>query len=219
MKKAQESNRFENEIVPLEIRKTDKKGNVSTATACVDLHPKPQTTLEVLKTLPPAFEKDGIVTAGSSSGSNSGAAAIVIMAEEEALRRELKPIAYLNAFAFGGVDPRLMGTGPVPAIHKLLNKANLSLDDIDVLEINEAFAAQVLSCMKIFGHYIGTPLYDRLNPNGGAVAIGHPEGCTGVRLTMTVAEELRRTGKKYGIASACIGGGQGAAILIENAQV
>jgi acetyl-CoA C-acetyltransferase len=219
MKKAQESGRFDSEIVPIEYPQTDKRGKVTKIKCDKDLHPKPNTTVEVLSTLPPAFEKDGIVTAGSSSGSNDGAAAIVIMTEEEAKKRDLKPIAYLNAFAFGGVDPTLMGTGPVPALQKLLKKTGLTFDDIGVLEINEAFSAQVLSCLKILGHYMDSPLYQRLNPNGGAVSIGHPEGCTGVRLTMTVAEELRRTGKKYGVASACIGGGQGAAILLENAQI
>jgi acetyl-CoA C-acetyltransferase len=219
MKKAQESNRFENEIVPFEVRQTDKKGNVTTTIYDKDLHPKPYTTLEGLAKLRPAFEKDGVVTAGNASGNNSGAGAMVIMTEEEAKKRGLTPIAYLNNCAFGCVDPTLMGTGPVPAIRKLLQKTGLGFDDIDVLEINEAFAAQVLSCMKLLGHYMGSPLYERLNPNGGAVAIGHPTGCTGVRVTMTVAEELRRTGKRYGIASACIGGGQGAAILVENAQI
>jgi acetyl-CoA C-acetyltransferase len=219
MKKAQAGGRFANEIVPVEYPQTDRKRKVTMVKCDTDLHPKPNTTVEVLSTLPPAFEKDGVVTAGSSSGSNDGAAALVIMTEEEAKKRDLKPIAYLNAFAFGGVDPTLMGTGPVPAIQKLLKKTDLTLDAIDVLEINEAFSAQVLSCLKLFGQYMDSPLYQRLNPNGGAVSIGHPEGCTGARLTMTVAEELRLTGKKYGIASACIGGGQGAAILLENAQV
>ncbi|MDR1205531.1 MAG: thiolase family protein [Peptococcaceae bacterium] len=218
-KKAQAGGRFANEIVPIEYPQTDKKGKVNRVKCDADLHPKPNTTVEVLATLPPAFLKDGIVTAGSSSGSNDGAAAIVVMTEEEAQKRGLKPIAYLNAFAFGGVDPTLMGTGPVPALQKLLKKTNLTFDDIDVLEINEAFSAQVLSCLKLLGYSMDSPIYRRLNPNGGAVSIGHPEGCTGVRLTMTVAEELRLTGKKYGIASACIGGGQGAAILLENAQI
>ena len=219
MKKAQESGRFDNEIVPLEAPVTDKKGKTEMLTFDKDLHPKPYTELDVIAKLPPAFEKDGVITAANASGNTDGAAAIVIMTEEECQKRGLTPIAYLNAFAYGGVDPTLMGTGPVPALQKLLKKTNLTFDDIDVLEINEAFATQVLTCLKMLDQYMDKPLYQRLNPNGGAVAIGHPTGMTGVRITMTVAEELRRTGKKYGIASACIGGGMGAAILLENAQI
>lgn len=142
-----------------------------------------------------------------------------MMTEGECKKRDLKPIAYLNAFAFAGVDPTLMGTGPVAAIRKLFQNTGLGFDDIDVLEINEAFATQVVTCLKLLEIPMGSPVYQRLNPNGGAISIGHPTGCTGVRITMTVAEELRRTGKKYGLASACIGGGQGAAILLENAQI
>ena len=219
MKKAQETNRFENEIIPITVPQNDAKGKTQYVTYDRDLHPKPNTTLEVLSNLRTAFESDGVITAGSASGSVDGSAAIVIMTESEAKARGLAPIAYLNAFAFGGVDPTLMGTGPVPALQKLLKKTNMSFDDIDVIEINEAFAAQVVSVMKILGYDFDSAFYKMLNPNGGAVAIGHPEGCTGVRLTMTVAEELRRTGKRFGIASACIGGGQGAAILIENAMI
>ena len=223
--KAQESGRFEAEIVPIEVRTTDKKGKVSTVAYDKDLHLKPQSSLEVMRTLPAVFDKDGVVTAGSASGSVDGAAAIVLMTEDEAKKRELPPIAYLNAYAYAGVDPTIMGIGPAPAILKLLKKTGLRLDEIDVVEINEAFAAQVLACLKILdqelgpGHYIGSKFYEKLNPNGGAVAIGHPEGCTGVRLTLTVAEELRRTGKRYGICSACIGGGMGVAILLENARM
>lgn len=219
MKKAQETGRFDNEIVPFEVRQTDKKGRTTTVVYDKDLHPKPWTTMEGLAGLKPAFEKDGIITAGNASGNNDGAAALVVMTEEEARKRDLTPIAYLRAYAFAGVDPTIMGTGPVPALRKLLKKTGLTFDEIDVLEINEAFAAQVVTCLKMLDISMDSPIYQRLNPNGGAVSIGHPTGCTGVRITMTVAEELRRTGKKYGIASACIGGGQGAAILLENAQV
>ena len=224
-KKAQDSGRFDAEIIPIEVKIADKKGRISTLTYDKDLHLKPNSTLEVMRTLPAVFDEHGIVTAGSASGSVDGAAAIVLMTEDEATRRELQPIAYLNAFAYAGVDPTIMGVGPAPAIMKLLKKTGLTIDQIDVVEINEAFAAQVLACMKILSSelgtdcYIGSPFYKKLNINGGAVAIGHPEGCTGVRLTMTVAEELRRTGKRYGICSACIGGGMGVAILLENAQL
>ncbi|MCL2120805.1 MAG: thiolase family protein [Clostridiales bacterium] len=219
MKKAQETGRFDNEIVPLTAPKTGRRGVVEMITYDKDLHPKPYTELEVISKLPTAFEKDGVITAANASGSVDGAAALVMMTEEEAKKRDLTPVAYLNAFAFGGVDPTLMGTGPVPAILKLMKKTGLSFDDIDVLEINEAFATQVLTCMKMLGQYMDSALYKRLNPNGGSVAIGHPNGCTGVRLTMSCAEELKRTGKKLGVVSACIGGGMGVAILLENAQL
>ena len=218
MKKAQESGRFDNEIVPLEAPQTDRRGNVTKTVYDKDLHPKPFTELDVIAKLRPAFDEDGVITAANASGNTDGAAAIVIMTEEECAKRGLAPIAYLNAFAYAGVDPTLMGTGPVPALHKLMKKTGLTFDDVDVLEINEAFAPQVLSCMRMLDHYIDSPLYQRLNPNGGAIAMGHPTGCTGVRITMTVAEELRLSGKRYGVASACIGGGMGVAILLENAK-
>jgi acetyl-CoA C-acetyltransferase len=219
VKKAQETGRFDAEIVPIEVPVTDRRGTVSKVTYDKDLHPKPNTTVEVLATLRPAFEQDGVITAGNASGNTDGAAAVVIMTEDECRQRGLAPIAYLNAFAYGGVDPTVMGTGPVPAIQKLMKKTGITFDDIDVLEINEAFAPQVLSCLRMLDQYMDKPLYQRLNPNGGAIAVGHPTGCTGVRLTMTCAEQLRVTGKKYGVVSACIGGGMGAAILLENAPV
>jgi acetyl-CoA acetyltransferase family protein len=218
MKKAQAENRFEDEIIPFDYTVTGKKG-VEIVHCDTDLHPKPMTTLEGLAGLIPAFIKGGVVSAGNASGSVDGAAAMVIMPEEEAVRRGLKPLAYLVDFAFATVDPTVMGIGPTTAIPKLFKKTGLNFDDIDVFEINEAFAAQVVCCMKIFGFDFKSDFYRKLNPNGGAVAIGHPEGCTGVRLTLTVMEELRRTGKRYGVASACIGGGQGAAILLENAAL
>ena len=219
-KRAQDEGRLAVEIVPIEVPQTDKKGKVTMVTHDKDLHLKPYTQLDVLATLPPVYKRDGgVVTAGNASGSVDGAASVVLMTESEAKKRELPAIAYLNDFAFVGVDPSLMGTGPAPAILKLLKKTGLSLDDIDYVEINEAFAAQVLACMKILGQYLDSSFYKKLNNNGGGVSIGHPEGGTGVRLTMTVAEELRRTGKRYGICSACIGGGMGVAILLENAQI
>ena len=220
MKRAQEENRFADEIIPIEYPETDRKGKVNMVSCDTDLHPKPNTTMEGLAGLPPAFLKDGgVVTAGSASGSVDGSAAVVIMSEENAAKRGLKPIAYLVDFAFGGVDPTIMGTGPFEAINKLFARTGKSFDDVDVVEINEAFCAQVLTCMKLWGFDFESDFYKKLNPNGGATSIGHPEGCTGVRLTLTVAEELRRKGQKYGVASACIGGGMGAAILIENAQL
>jgi acetyl-CoA C-acetyltransferase len=217
MKRAQEEGRFADEIVPVDYPVTGKRGRIETVRCDTDLHPKPQTTTEGLAGLPAAFVKGGVVTAGSASGAVDGAAAIVLMKEEEAARRGLKPLAYINAFAFAGVDPTIMGTGPVAAINKLFKRTGIGFGDIDIFEINEAFCAQVVCCMKMFGFGFESDFYKKLNPNGGATAIGHPEGCTGVRLTLTVAEELRRKGLRYGVASACIGGGQGAAILIENA--
>ncbi|MCL2166124.1 MAG: thiolase family protein [Clostridiales bacterium] len=218
-KRAQDEGRLAVEIVPIEAPQTDRKGKVTMIPHDKDLHLKPYTQLDVLATLKPVYKENGVVTAGNASGSVDGAASVVLMTESEAKRRELPPVAFLNDFTFVGVDPDVMGTGPAPAIQKLLKKTNLTLDDIDVIEINEAFAAQVLACMKILKVDFNSSFYKKLNPNGGAVSIGHPEGGTGVRLTMTVAEELRRTGKRYGIASACIGGGMGVAILLENAQI
>ena len=216
-KNAQENGRLAAEIIPIQAPVTDKKGKVEMVTHDKDLHLKPYTKLDVLATLRPVY--NGVITAGNASGAVDGAAAVVLMSESEAKRRELTPYAYLNDFAFVGVDPSLMGTGPAPAIQKLLKKTGLTLDDIDVIEINEAFAAQVLSVMKMLDVDFESSFYKKLNPNGGGISIGHPEGGTGVRLTMTVAEELRRTGKRLGICSACIGGGMGVAILLENAQL
>jgi acetyl-CoA C-acetyltransferase len=218
-KRAQDEGRLAVEIVPIEVPQTDKKGKVTTAVHEKDLHLKPYTQLDVLATLKPVYQEDGVITAGNASGSVDGAASVVLMTESEAKRRELPPIAYLNDFTFVGVDPRVLGTGPAPAIQKLLKKTGLTLDDIDLFEVNEAFAAQVLSVMKILNVDFESSFYKKLNPNGGGVSIGHPEGGTGVRLTMTVAEELRRTGKRLGVCSACIGGGRGVAILLENAQI
>ena len=216
MKRAQAENRFENEIVPIEYPVTDRKGKVTMVKCDTDLHPKPDTNMEGLAKLPPAFVPGGVVTAGNASGSVDGSASIVLMSETEQKRRGLPNLGYVNAFAFAGCDPTIMGTGPVPAIQRLFAKTGMGFDDIDAIEINEAFAAQVVSCIKLFGEEIGGKIYQKLNPNGGAVSIGHPEGCTGVRLTMTMAEELRRTGKRFGVSAACIGGGQGGAVLIEN---
>ncbi|MDR0468738.1 MAG: thiolase family protein [Peptococcaceae bacterium] len=218
-KRAQDDGRLAAEIVPIDVPQTDKKGKVTMVTYDKDLHLKPFTKLEVLANLPTVYKKDGVITAGNASGSVDGAAVVVLMTESEAKRRDVPAVAYLNDFAFAGVDPSLMGTGPAPAIQKLLKKTNLTLDDIDVIEINEAFAAQVLSVMKMLDQSLESNFYKKLNLNGGGVSIGHPEGGTGVRLTMTVAEELRRSGKKLGICSACIGGGMGVAILLENAQI
>ncbi|MDI6838098.1 MAG: thiolase family protein [Rhizobiaceae bacterium] len=208
------SGRFAEEIVPVEIEQ--KKGPPITFE--VDEHPRENTSLEALARLRPAFKKDGTLTAGNSSGINDGAAALVVMSEDKGNALGLKPLAYVVDYAVTALDPRIMGLGPVTAIPRLLKKAGLQLQDIDLFEINEAFAGQILGCLKELGMYMGTPLYDRVNVNGGAIALGHPVGMTGARLTGTLAYELRHRNLRYGIASACIGGGMGIALLIENAS-
>jgi acetyl-CoA C-acetyltransferase/acetyl-CoA acyltransferase 2 len=171
---------------------------------------RPDTTLEGLAKLPPAFSKEGTVTAGNASGIVDGAAAIVIASEDSVARHGLTPLARLVSWAAVGVDPSLMGMGPAPAIRKLLEKTRLSLGDIDLFEINEAFAGQYLAVEKELGLN-----REKVNVNGGAIALGHPLGMSGTRLLLTLTLELRRRGKKRGIASACIGGGQGIAALVE----
>ncbi|MHC1745951.1 MAG: thiolase family protein [Negativicutes bacterium] len=209
-KAAMESGRFAEEIVPVPIE--TKKGTIMFDT---DEHPRPDTTLEGLAKLKPAFKKDGSVTAGNASGMNDAAAAIVIMSEEKCKALGLKPMAAVVDYAITALDPMVMGLGPVSAIQKVLKKTGLRLEDIDLIEINEAFAGQTLGCLKELGMYIGTPMYERLNVNGGAVSMGHPLGMSGARLVETIAYELQHRQARYGIASACIGGGQGIAVLIE----
>ncbi|HWQ60767.1 MAG TPA: thiolase family protein [Negativicutes bacterium] len=210
-KAAMESGRFAKEIVPVAIE--SKKGTIMFDT---DEHPRPETTMEGLAKVRPAFKKDGTVTAGNASGMNDGGAALVIMSAEMAKAQGLKPLAAVVDYAVTALDPMVMGLGPVSAIRKLLKKTCLTLDDIDLVEINEAFAGQTLGCLKELGMYLGTSLYERLNVNGGAVALGHPLGMSGARLVTTLAYELQIRKARYGIASACIGGGQGIALLIEN---
>ena len=198
---------FAEEVVPVEVK--SRKGSTFVDR---DDHLRPDTTLEGLGKLPPAFSKDGTVTAGNASGIVDGAAAIVIASEDSVARHGLTPLARLVSWAAVGVDPSLMGMGPAPAIRKLLERTNLTLEDIDLFEINEAFAAQYLAVEKELG-------LDRtkVNVNGGAIALGHPLGMSGTRLLLTLSMELRRRGLKRGIASACIGGGQGIAALVEAA--
>jgi acetyl-CoA acetyltransferase family protein len=203
--RAQEAGIFAEEIVPYEV-KTRKGVKVVDR----DDHMRPDTTLEVLARLPTAFSKDGFVTAGNASGIVDGAAALVIAGEEFVSRRGLKPRGRVVSWAYAGVEPDMMGIGPVPAIRKALEKANLKLDDIDLIEINEAFAAQYLAVEKELG-------LDRskVNVNGGAIALGHPLAASGTRLVLTALNELHRRGGRYGLASACIGGGQGIALVFE----
>lgn len=214
-KAAQERGRFKKEIVPVEIK--DRKGNITIIDT--DEHPRPDTTLDVLATLRPAFEKNGTVTAGNSSGLNDGGAALVLMKEEKAEQLNVKPLAEVVDFAVAGLDPALMGLGPAYAIEKLLKKVGMSKEEIDLYEINEAFAGQMLGVMKEMDMYLDHPLYERLNVNGGAIALGHPLGMSGARITLSLVYELMERHLKYGIASACIGGGMGIALLIKNRNV
>jgi acetyl-CoA acetyltransferase family protein len=204
-KRAQDAGVFAEEIVPYEV-KTRKGVKVVEA----DDHLRPDTTLEVLAKLPTAFSKDGFVTAGNASGIVDGAAALVIAVGDYVTERGLKPSGRIVSWAYAGVDPDVMGIGPVPAIRKALEKAGLRLEEIDLVEVNEAFACQYLAVERELG-------LDRskTNVNGGAIALGHPLAASGTRLVLTALNELHRRGGRYGLASACIGGGQGIAIIFE----
>lgn len=196
---------FKDEISPVEVKQGRKSTLVSE-----DDHRRPETTLETLEKLPPSFKKDGMVTAGNASGIVDGAAAVVVTHERTARERGLKPIGRIISWAVAGVDPTIMGIGPVPATRKALQSAGLTLSQIDRIEVNEAFAAQYLAVEKELGLS-----RDKTNVNGGAIALGHPLGASGTRLVITVLNELRRKGLRYGLATACIGGGQGIAIVVE----
>jgi acetyl-CoA C-acetyltransferase/acetyl-CoA acyltransferase 2 len=202
---ANEAGRFKSEIVAIELQ--TRKGPVSFS---VDEHPRPQTTLEALAKLAPVFKKDGVVTAGNASGICDGAAALVIASAEFARRKGLEPLARLVQWGVAGVDPNIMGIGPAPAIRQALKRADLALEKIDLVEVNEAFAPQYLAVEKELGLD-----RERTNVNGGAIALGHPLGASGARITTHLVHELRRRGAKYGVGSACIGGGQGIAVVIE----
>ena len=203
---AQQSGRFTEEIVPVPI--PQKKGEA--VLVALDEQPRSDTTLEKLATLKPVFRKDGSVTAGNSSGINDGAAALVLMARNRAQRLGLIPRARIVASAVAGVDPAYMGLGPIPATQKVLQRTGLSIKDIDVIELNEAFAVQVLQCVRELEID-----EEKLNVNGGAIALGHPLGCSGARLVVTLLHELERRGGRYGLATMCIGVGQGIATIIE----
>ncbi len=198
--------RFAEEIAPVTVK--TRGGEVVVDT---DDHIKPDTTLEALSKLRPAFGKDGTVTAGNASGIVDGAAALVVTSGRRAQADGLEKLAYVRGWSTVGVDPKEMGIGPVPAIRTLLERSGVALGDIDRFEINEAFSAQYLGCEKELELD-----RERCNVNGGAISLGHPLGATGTRLLLTLAYELRRSGGRYGVASACIGGGQGIAMLIEN---
>ncbi len=203
---AQQSGRFAAEIVPVTI--PQKKGEP--VTVALDEHPRADTSLEKLAALKPVFRKDGTVTAGNSAGINDGAAAVVMMSLSCALRLGLRPRARIIASAVAGVDPAYMGLGPIPATRKVLQRAGLSIGDMDLIELNEAFAVQVLECVRELEID-----EEKLNVNGGAIALGHPLGCSGARLVVTLLNELERRDGRYGLATMCIGVGQGIATIIE----
>lgn len=204
-KRARDACYFSAEIVPVEVK--SRKGSFMFEQ---DDHLRPETTIEGLSKLRPAFAKDGFVTAGNASGIVDGAAALVIAGEDYVKARDIKPLGRIVSWAYAGVEPEIMGIGPVPATRKALEKAGLKLSDMDLIEVNEAFAAQYLAVERELG-------LDRskTNVNGGAIALGHPLGATGTRLILTVLHELHRRSGRYALATACIGGGQGIAMIVE----
>jgi acetyl-CoA acyltransferase 2 len=204
-KRAKDACYFSAEIVPVEVK--TRKGSFLFEQ---DDHLRPDTTMEILAKLKPAFAKDGFVTAGNASGIVDGAAALVIANDDFVKRRNLKPMGRIVSWAYAGVEPEIMGIGPVPATRKALERAGLKLSDMDLIEVNEAFAAQYLAVEKELGLD-----RSRTNVNGGAIALGHPLGATGTRLVLTLLHELHRRSGKYGLATACIGGGQGIAMIVE----
>jgi acetyl-CoA acyltransferase len=205
-----DSGRFRDEIVPLEVHLPEAGGGTRTVTFEVDEGPRRDTSLVALGKLRSAFHATGTVTAGNSSQTSDGAAAVVVMAADQARTLGLEPLARFVAFATAGVEPERFGIGPVPAIRKVLKNAGLTLDQIDLVELNEAFAAQAIACLREL------PIDpSRLNVNGGAIALGHPLGCTGAKLTATLVYEMRRRGARYGLVSMCVGGGMGAAAIFE----
>jgi acetyl-CoA C-acetyltransferase len=198
--------RFRDELVPIQL--TGKKGEVKEF--ALDEHVRPEVSIADMKKLPPVFSKTGSVTAGNSSGITDGAAAVILVGESEASRRGIQPLARVVDYAVAGVDPKIMGIAPVPAIRKLLAKTGLQLDDFGLIELNEAFAAQVIACTREL------PMDpERLNVNGGAIALGHPIGCTGARIVTTLIHEMSKRKTRYGLATLCISGGMGIALALE----
>jgi acetyl-CoA C-acetyltransferase len=198
--------RFDTERLPLELK--DRKGNVTMF--ATDEHVRQKTSIEDLQRLAPVFAKDGTVTAGNSSGITDGAAAVTVLSEAGLQASDAQPLARIVDYEIVGVPPEIMGIGPVPAVRAILSRQNLGLDDIDLIEINEAFAAQVIACDRDLRF---DP--ERLNVNGGAIALGHPIGCTGVRITTTLLHEMKRRQSRLGLATLCISGGMGIALLVE----
>jgi acetyl-CoA acetyltransferase family protein len=206
---AYKAGRLQEELVPVPLK--NSKGESTGESLSEDDHRRPQTTMEGLAKLKPAFGKNGTVTAGNASGIVDGGAAVVVMSLEEAGKRGIKPLGRIVSWGIAGVDPKIMGSGPVPATKIALQKAGMTLEHIDLIEVNEAFAAQYLAVEKELGLD-----REKVNVNGGAIALGHPLGATGTRLVITLLYELRRRKKKYGLATACIGGGQGIAMVVES---
>jgi acetyl-CoA acetyltransferase family protein len=201
--------RTQEELVPVPLK--NSKGESTGESLTEDDHRRPQTTMEGLAKLRPAFGKSGTVTAGNASGIVDGGAAVVLMSLEDAGKRGIQPMGRIVSWGIAGVDPKIMGSGPVPATKIALQKAGMTLEHIDLIEVNEAFAAQYLAVEKELGLD-----REKVNVNGGAIALGHPLGATGTRLVITVLYELRRRKKKYGLTTACIGGGQGIAMVVES---
>ena len=204
---------FKDEIVPIEVEEVYVDGvkkKTKTVVVDVDEGPRKDTTIKALAKLKPVFKMNGTVTAGNSSQTSDGVAFVMVMSEKMIKELNLEPKARMISYAVPGVDPRVMGIGPVAAIPKALEKANMKLEDLDLVELNEAFAAQSLAVIREVGLNLET-----LNVNGGAIALGHPLGCTGAKLTISVLNELRRRNKKYGMVTACVGGGQGVASIFE----
>ncbi|MDQ2179704.1 acetyl-CoA C-acetyltransferase [Marinifilum sp. D714] len=211
---AQDNGNFKNEIVPVEI-----KSRRETIVFDADEFINRRTNEEKLGGLRPAFKKDGTVTAGNASGINDGAAFVLVASEEAVKEHGLTPLAEIVATGQGGVDPAVMGMGPVPAVANVLKKANMTLEQMEVLELNEAFAAQSLGVVKQLceDHKVDMDFFkERCNVNGGAIALGHPIGASGTRITVSLIHEMKRTGKEYGLASLCIGGGMGTALILKN---
>jgi acetyl-CoA C-acetyltransferase len=204
--KAIQSGRFKEEIVPVII--PQKKGNP--VVFDTDEHPRPSTTQEALAALRPAFKKDGTVTAGNASGINDGAAALVVMAAEKAKALGLEPMARIKSYATAGVAPEIMGTGPVPSSQRALSKAGLTVKDLELVEANEAFAAQAVYVNRVMGF---DP--EKVNVNGGAIALGHPIGASGARILITLLFEMKKRQARYGLATLCVGGGMGGAMVVE----
>ena len=202
---AQKSGRFKDEIVPVTVK--TKKGEVVVSE---DEFPRHGTTMESLAKLKPAFKEGGTVTAGNSSGVNDGAAALVVMSADKAKELGITPLATIKSYASAGVDPQIMGVGPIYATRKALDKAGLTVADLDLIECNEAFAAQSVAVANELGFDM-----DKVNVNGGAIAIGHPVGASGARILVTLLYEMKKRGSKTGLATLCIGGGMGTALIVE----
>lgn len=200
-----EAGHFRSQILPIEV-----KAGRATKMFDTDEHPKPSTTLETLEGLKPVFQKDGSVTAGNASGINDGAAAVVLASESYVKRSNATPLARIIGYAHAGVEPGIMGIGPIPAVRNLLARTGMKAEDFDIIESNEAFAAQALAVNRELGFDSA-----KVNPDGGAIALGHPVGATGVMLTVKAVYHLQRTGGRYGLVTMCIGGGQGIALAIE----